>query len=226
MRRQPPTAVLVIAILHLIGGGLGLFSSICSCGSLLMVGSISSFMPAPPTLPARPGQPPLPNFNDLMKQMNDSIPGYRAFAIVALALSFLLDIMLISGGIGLLKMQPWARWLSLAYAPISILVRIGTAVYQLIWVIPATQALYAKFTATTPMPGFGFIMTISSGIGVFVNLLFIIYPIAVLIVLLLPSTAAAFRGEAPVRNDDWHDEEENDEGGWREPPPRSDKFRP
>lgn len=226
MRRQPTTAILIIAILHLVGGGLGLAGTLCGCGSLILTNSIGSMMPAPPTLPARPGQPPpppLPNFNDMMKSMNEQIPGYRAFMIVSLALSLLLDIMLLSGGIGLLKMQSWARWLSLVYAPISILVRIGGAVYQLVWVLPATQALFAKNTAA--LPAFSSLMTVSSGVGVFVNLVFILYPLAVIIVLLLPSTSAAFRGEIPVRKDDWRDEEEDEGDPWREPPPRSDKFR-
>jgi hypothetical protein len=223
MRRQPTNAILVIAILHLVGGGLDLAGSLCGCGGLILTNSIGSLMPAPPTLPARSGQPPpppLPNFNDMMKSMNDQIPGYLAFTIVSLALSFLLDIMLLSGGVGLLKMQPWARWLSLVYAPISILVRIGTAVYQLIWVLPATQAMFAKSMAA---PAFSSFMTVSSGIGVFVNLLFCTYPIAVIIVLLLPSTAAAFRGEISVRNVDGRGEEAFQEDPWRQS--RSDKFR-
>ena len=217
MRRHRTTPILVLAILHLIGGGLGLIGSLCGCGGLLMGNALGSFKP--PTFPARPGQPPPPSFNDPMKYLNDHVPGYRAFTIVSLALSFLLGIMLISGGIGLLNMQPWARWLSLVYAPISIVVRVGEFVYQLVWVMPATNALYAKSMAAT---GFASLMTISSEIGLFVNLLFVIYPITVLIILLLPSTAAAFRGEAPVRGEDAGAEEMDENEPRREPP--SDAF--
>ena len=42
MPRYRPTPVFVIAILHLVGGGLGLFSSICGCGGLLMGSAFSS----------------------------------------------------------------------------------------------------------------------------------------------------------------------------------------
>jgi hypothetical protein len=85
------------------------------------------------------------------------------------------------------------------------------------------QAMYAK----TPMPpGFSSIMTISSGAGVFFGLLVILYPIAVFIVLLMPSSGAAFRGEVPVRKDELdNEEEETEDDPWRQPPPRSDKFR-
>lgn len=225
MHRQPTTAILIIAILHLVGGGIDLVGTLCGFGSLILTNSLGSVMPAPPSLPARPGQPPPPmppNAFDIMKQLNDAIPGYRAFTIVSLALNFLIDMLLISSGIGLLKMQPWARWLSLVYASISILFHLGTFVYQLIWVLPATKSLFAN----TSMPaGFSSLVTVSSGIGVVVNLLYAIYPVAVIVVLLLPSTAAAFRGETPVPQEDWRDKEEDEGDPWREPPPRSDKFR-
>jgi hypothetical protein len=224
MRRQRTTAILVIAILHLVGGGLGLIGTLCGGATLLIMPSLSSFMP--PTPPARPGPPPLPaqppGYNEMMDYMNDNVPGYRAFLIGTLAVNFLMDVMLLSAGIGLLKMQPWARWLSLIYAIISILVHIGSFVYNLLWVIPATQALYANFTT---MPAFSSLMTITSEVGAFLTLLIIIYPIVVLIILLLPSTSAAFRGEIPAREDDLRDSEEIDEDSRREPPPRSDKFR-
>lgn len=226
MYRHRTTPILVLAILHLVGGGLGLFGSLCGCGGLLMSNALSS---AIPTMPQRPGQPPPPpNANEINKYMNDHVPGYLAYTVIALVLSFLLDIMLISGGIGLLNMHPWARWLSLAYAPLSILVRLVGFVYQLVWVMPAMESLYAKNPA---MKGMSSIISISSGIGAFVNLLFIIYPITVLVILLLPSTAAAFRGELPARKrdfirDDFEDEEREEDEPWREPPPRSDKFRP
>ena len=147
--------------------------------------------------------------------MDDHVPGYRAFTIVGLGLSFLLDIMLISGGIGLLSVQPWARWLSLVYAPISILVRIVSFVFQMVWVMPATKALYAKSMAAS---GFASMATVTSGIGLFVSLLIIIYPITVLVILLLPSTAAAFRGEIPVRAEEAGAEEMDENEPWREPP--------
>lgn len=227
MRRQRTTPILVIAILHLVGGGLGFLFSVCTCGSLLMIDSISSLVPAPPTFPARPGQPPPPppppSTKEVMNYLNNNVPGYRGFTVAGLGVSFLLDIMLLAGGIGLLRMQPWARWLSLVYASISILFRLTSFIYQLIWVLPATQALYAKFAAAT---GLSSLMTISSGIGAIATLLVIIYPISVIIVLFLPSTSAAFRGEIPVRDDDWDEGEEYDDDRWREPPPpRSDKFR-
>lgn len=161
-----------------------------------------------------------------MKQMSERVPGYRAFTIGSLAFDLLLDVMLISAGIGLLKMQLWARSLSLVYAPLSILFHIGSFVYQIVWVIPALTAIYAQaMQGMTALPGFASIMKFSTGAGAVVTLLVLIYPIAVIIILLLPSTTAAFRGEVPVRGDDLPDEEESEEDHWEKPRPRSDKFR-
>lgn len=227
MRRQRTTPILVIAILHLVGGGLGLLLSLCTVGGLVMTSTLGSITP-PPSFPTRPGQPapPMPPTADqIMKQMNDQIPGYRAFTVGSLASSFLLDFMLLTAGIGLLSVQPWARWLSLVYAPLSILNRLGSFLYSLIWVLPATKALYAN---NPGLAGFSSFATITSGISLFFSLTLIAYPIAVLIILLMPSTAAAFRGETRIRSneEDRLDEEEDDDDSWRQPPTRSDKFRP
>ena len=221
MRRQRTTAILVIAILHLVGGGLGLIISLCGCGGLIMTNALSSAMP---TEPRTPGQPPPMSRSpvDVTNYYNEHIPGYRAFTFGGLALSLMLDIMLLAAGIGLLNVQPWARWLSIVYAPISILNRLASFVYQLVWVLPVTQELYGNNPAMAGMSSF---VSISGGIGLFVSLLFVLYPITVVVLMLLPSTAAAFRGELPSREDDYREDDMEEEDPWREPPPRSDKFR-
>jgi hypothetical protein len=215
---------MVIAILHLVGGGLGLLGSLCGCGGVLMImgGSLSSMtMPTPPTKPGQPAPASPPAFGDVIKYYENTVPGYKAFTFGSLAFSFLLDVMLLSGGVGLLKMQSWARILSLIYAPISIIVRIFGSIYQIVWVTPATKALYEKNPALAGMSSF---VSISSGIGVIFGLLLVLYPIAVLIVMLLPSTAAAFRGETVPSTRERSDlGEEDPDDPWREPP-RSDRF--
>ncbi len=218
MPRQRTTPILVLAILHLVGGGLGLFFSLCGCGGLVMSNALSSVTP---TFPTRPGQPPPPpNAAQIMQYYDDHVPGYRAFTIGNIALSLLLDLLLIAGGIGLLKMQPWARWLSLVYAPLSILYHLASFLYSLILVMPATDKLYAQNPALAAMSSF---ITFASGIGVFFALLIVIYPIAVIVILLLPSTSAAFRGEMPVDLDNLGAEEPDEDEPKHEPP--SDKFR-
>jgi hypothetical protein len=108
--------------------------------------------------------------------------------------------------------------LSLVYAPISILNRLVAFIYQLVLVMPATEKLYAQNPVLANMSS---LMSISTGVGLFVSLLFIIYPLVVVIILLMPSTAAAFRGEAPTQPEDLGEEDSYPEDPWREPP-RSD----
>ncbi len=155
-----------------------------------------------------------------MKYMNDHIPSYLGVTIGTLIVSFLLDIMLLTAGIGLLGVKPWARRLSLVYAPLSILYHLANFLYSLLLVMPATDKMYAQYPA---LAGMSSIMTAASGIGVFLTLLLIVYPITVLVILLLPSTAAAFRGEVPVDADDLREEELDEDERGREPP--SDRFR-
>jgi hypothetical protein len=45
MRRQRPTSILVIAILHLVGGGLGLLFALCGLGGIVLSSAVSSAVP-------------------------------------------------------------------------------------------------------------------------------------------------------------------------------------
>jgi hypothetical protein len=134
-----------------------------------------------------------------MKYYEENVPGYKFFTFTALAVGLLLDLMLLASGIGLLLMHPWARALSLIYAPLSILFHVVSFAYQLIFVMPATQDFFARIPAVGPM---GSLVAIITDIGLIVGFLVVIYPIVVLILLLRSSTAAAFRGETPSKMDD------------------------
>ena len=223
MRRNVPTAVTVIAILHLVGGGLGLILSLCGCGGYLMQGAFSAItMPTPPTRPGQPPPPAPPNPGQMMKEIESAIPGYKVFTIASLGVSLVLDILLLSAGIGLLKLQSWARILSFIYAPISILYHIGSAVFQLGFVTPAMQAIYAKNPALAGMSSFTGVL---SGIGVFFGLVFILYPIVVLVVLLRPSIAASFRtGLTPSESEAFEEEDRSDDDSWPDRP-NDDRIR-
>ena len=131
-------------------------------------------------------------------------------------MNLLIDVMLLSAGIGLLKMKPWARTLSIVYAPISILFHIVTFIYQIVYVVPATREMYERYTA---FAGFSSVMGFTMLAGVCLSLVVVVYPIVVLVIMLKRSTVAAFRGEAPVAETD----ESFEADQWPEPP-RSDKF--
>ena len=220
MPRQRTTPILVLAILHLVGGGLGLLLSLCGCGGLLLSGAMGSVQQ--PTSAVRPSQvAPPPNAGQITQYYKDNVPGYSAFTFGSLGFGILLDGLLIAAGVGLLSVRPWARWLSLIYAPLSILYHIATFFYQLLLVMPATDKLFSQNPA---LVGMSSILSVSSGIGLFVGLLFTIYPITVIIILLLPSTAATFAGATSIPVADALQEDPDEDDPWRQPP--SDKIRP
>lgn len=218
MVRQRPTAILVFAILHIVGGSLGIFAS---CYTIAMLGAswgtAATSAPAPAAPQQGPAIPAPPSASEIMRYYVDNVPGYGAFQFGGLGMSVLLDLLLLAGGIGLLKMQPWARVLSLIYAPLSILFHIVSFVYQLVLVVPATHDLFARNSSLGPLAS---LMEMFATLGVFASLLVIIYPIVVLVFMLRRSTAAALRGDIPAADV----EEALADDPWREPP-RSDDFR-
>lgn len=216
MRRQRTTTILVLAILHLVGGGIGLLSS---CYSLSMLG-ITQMSSAPPTTARTPANPP--SSSDILRYYAEHAPGYWVFQIGSLAVDLLLDIMLLAAGVGLLKVQPWARTLSLVYAPLSILFHIAVFIYQIVFLAPLIGDAYAQYPAIQVL---GAVMQAVLVVVFFVSLLVCIYPVVVLVLLLRPATAAAFRGELPAREGAFPEDEEAEAAPWQEPPPRSDKFR-
>jgi hypothetical protein len=211
MLRRRPTTILVIAILHLVGGSIGLFGS---CYSLTILGAaqVTTATPATPK-----GQATPPSTSEVMKYCATHVPGYWVFQVGSLTASMVLDIMLLTAGIGLLKMQPWARTLSVVYAPLSILFHVVSFIYQVVFLAPAMLEAYQQYPS---MAAFSSIMGFALYAGLFASLLVTLYPIVVLVIMFRRSTIAAFRGEAasdeptePYGDDSWRD------------PPRSEAFR-
>ncbi len=208
MVRQRPTSILILAILHLVAGGFGIFGSCYSVVIMATANSASSsatvVTPAPANPAGRPSPTAPPSASQIMKYYQEHIPAYKAFTFSALAVDLVLDLMLLASGIGLLLMHPWARVLSLIYAPLSILFHVVSFAYQLIFVIPATHDLFAHMTGSGPM---GTLLAAITDISLIVGFLVVIYPIVVLILLLRPSAVAAFRDEAPAKMSDGIPEE-------------------
>jgi hypothetical protein len=205
--RKRPTPVLVIAILHLVGGTLLLLSSACGAA---MQGIAAGMQPG-----AGPGGPGMISQQQMQAELEKQIPGYTAVTYAQMGGDFLFGIVLVVAGIGLLSMQPWARLLSIIYAIFSILNHIFSLVYALAVVVPGTQAVLEKTFASDPnlkaaLPGMGGMMSGLMVFGVVVGALFIVYPITVLIVLTRRSVVAAFRGELP-------EAEREPEDYWDEP---------
>jgi hypothetical protein len=206
MTRYRPTAVLVLATLHLVGGGLGLVMDVC--GGAVVVGG-SSFSPGAGQSPQAKAQQELQK--RLEQRLNEEMPARTAMTYASLAVSLLLDVLLLAGGVGLLSMQPWARTLSLVYAVLSILAKVFTLA-NLAFTWPVINQVIEQEAARNP--NLGPITSMMPGIlgltAVF-TLLLMIYPVVVLIILLRPRVAAAFREgagpEGPAEPPDFLDAE-------------------
>jgi hypothetical protein len=213
IRRRPPAPVTVLGILHLVGGGLGLLSGIC--GGLYQLASSASGGSPFGLAAAQQGAAGV-----VMKAI-ENVPGQKAVTAVQLVVDLALSVMLVVAGIGLLRMRPWARSLSLVYAPLSILFHIFSLVWALGFVMPVVQEVVAAELAKNPPPQDAAAL-MGARIGMIAGLLgqvTVIYPIVVLCILLSPSVAAAFRGEAVARKE----AEEFADEGWRPMRPPGDR---
>src|SRR5665213_992710 len=188
MRAKRPTSIMVIAIFHFIFGALGLL-----WGLFLMLGVLFLLShPKPAAVAPNPNQPTLLAIDEYV----DARAPFRREAQVAAVLTGLfLSVVLLADGIGLLFYQPWARFVAIGYGVLSILYQACWLLYAILCLLPIQLAFYDALPAATAQ-----VQTDKTGgrIGVacgsLLPVLGLIYPAIVLVVMLLPSTAAAFRG--------------------------------
>jgi hypothetical protein len=202
MARKRPAAILVIAILNLLGGAWNLLVSLIACAGLVIIGSSSPSGPRPGTTP---------DMSSTTAYIAVHAPHYMAFSAFDVGLDFLLSILLVSAGIGLLLMGGWGRWLSLVYVPLSVISRTLNLVYKGFIVIPLISEFYqmgAKSGTVQPSAATG--AKVGAIGAVIIQFAFILYPIVVAIVMLRPSTAKAFRAAAKYDRRDEEEEELND----------------
>jgi hypothetical protein len=110
--------------------------------------------------------------------------------------TLLLSILLIVSGIGLLRMQSWGRIMALVYGTVSILSHIAVLVCMVMVSVPVAQAFAEKMAAKGEQEKMmASLMQFGVYMGMAVPIISMIYPAIVLILMLRPSVAAAFRGE-------------------------------
>ena len=196
------SAIKVLAILNLVGGFLGLLGSLFA-----VVGLVSG--------PNLFGTPPNANSFDpalIEAQMAATLPAYRVAQYGSLVLGFVLDFLLISSGFGLLYYQKWARVLAIAYAVLSLVVKVATVAYQFLVVIPAMGPIIDQALVNAP-PAQRQAMAIGGKVGGYLGgclpLVFAVYPIVVLSILLSKSGKAAF--DPLPREDDYDDKDDYDD---------------
>jgi hypothetical protein len=195
LKRQMPTSVQVIAILHLVYGGLAISLGLCN-GALQASGGVNNFRPPAPPPGAKVQLPP--DVGPRMQRFfEDSIPFYNGIQITYLALWFVLSAVLVVAGIGLLGMRPWSRKLSLGYGFSSIAFQLANFIYLIAFVISAANDFYRQMEQEFPnMPLLAVARTTTMVTFAF-QLLGLIYPIVVLVLLTRRGVVAAFAGQPP-----------------------------
>jgi len=127
-------------------------------------------------------------FNHLL---HTKAPGFTGYQVVAnLAVPWLLTLLLLAAGIALLRRRRSGRTLSLAFALLSILHKLGMAAYTLVFLLPIYQAPLHALDVSQPLNRFGVPMQdvaataeMTSILGaVAMPMLLLIYPFAVLLV--------------------------------------------
>jgi hypothetical protein len=213
MQRRRPTSVLVIAIFQLVFGGLGMV-----CGACALVGAAAGdgqqFQ-----MPGAPKDPDQEKLEKLIQQVEDKdVPGKKAFDIGDQVVNWVLAIALIASGIGLLKMQSWARALAIIYAIVSVLEKIVGLIYTFAFINPALREALQQMPAEdrTKVEPFVTLGIVGGPVILFVMM---IYPVIVLIVMLLPSVARAFRPYDPDRDLGGMEDHED----YRDPPAFDDR---
>jgi len=129
--------------------------------------------------------------NNPVLQLIHNNPGYAAWMNLSLVLGFLARAVLLTAGIGLLKLKPWARTLSIVYGIYEIvMVLVGTTVNYVFLMQPMLEQAHGK-------QGPEAAAAIGGAIGGTVGGCFgIIYPVLLLIFMMRANVVAAFRPPA------------------------------
>jgi hypothetical protein len=204
--KKKPPVITVFGILNIIFGGLGLLGAIC--------GGLATFAFAQVNMPG-PGNMPNP-VKDMFEYMDKHAPLYTTYMIFEIVIGLIMAVILIVAGIGLLKVRPWARWLSIAYAGVRlVLILVGLALTILVFnpVLADWQAEYNKRTVaagTQPPPSFGSGAT-NNVTAVLFSILGAAFSIALLVVMFLPNVRATFaRAALPEDERNLYDAEDDE----------------
>jgi hypothetical protein len=223
MARRLPRAVQVIAILHLVFGGLRLFCA--------LTGGLMKLAGAPKALPQTGGTPQQQDLaqqerrKEITEQVNaNRIPLYRAYTITNQVLSVLYSMVLLASGVGLLTLRSWARWLSVGYAACNLMGNLCVFGYTIAFFIPAQNDAFRQLPPQSEEERLAYNMATVLAPGT--PCVMMTYPAAVLIVLLLPSVGAAFRPrkQRRRRGDPMEEVRDRDRAASRERPPYGGRF--
>ena len=169
---QRPTSVTVFGILNIVFAGFGIVGIVFAAMLFTVVGS---------------------NSNNPVVQIIQDNPGFATWMKISVVLGFIVSLALLAAGIGLLKLQPWARTISIIYGIYSlIMVPVGTVVNY----IYVTRPMIEQAQGTQGPAAAG---AIGGAIGGMIGGCFgLIYPVLLLIFMFRSNVVAAFRPPPPA----------------------------
>jgi hypothetical protein len=205
----------VVAILQILFGSLGLLFSLCG-GAIQLAGGSKIFAPPGGAQAAGP---------DVEGMIRARVPFYEAWQIGGLALGVAAGAVMLVSGIGLLRMRPWARKVTIGYACYNILATIANFVFALVVTAPLMKEIFAELRADPKLPPQAVsVLNLTetfATIGTYTNLVFLAYPIILLAVMFFPHVRAAFRAASlpPAKEEEDGDEDYDEEPGDEKGPP-------
>jgi hypothetical protein len=133
MKKAKPTVAVVLGILHMVFGSLGLICNLCGMAGMgaIYFGANEIYKQASATEKKE--------LEEIWQQLNDNVPGFIVYLFADLIGSMLLGLVLLIAGIGLLRVKPWARQLSIIWAVVRVIVVVATLIYTVAVVNPGTQ---------------------------------------------------------------------------------------
>ena len=205
LRTGRPTTVTVLGILNIIFGSGLLLLLLCGGLSLLLLAGLQSSMPRGPAQP--------PSMFEAYEYVQQRQPSYYPFLGLSVVEGVVFALVLLSSGIGMLKVRSWARWASILAAFMSLTMNLISVVYTMVLVNPVTAEYQADLGRRMGNPvasGFSD-PTMLNVVTLITALISAAYPVTLLVILFLPHVRRAFARAAERRelpDEDYDDRED------------------
>jgi hypothetical protein len=204
MPTKRPAIVVIIALMQLGFGGMALFNSVISLTGLQ--NWLASFAKVGGSI----GESLSPQ--EIESRLTAAIPYYGLIQLGSDLLGVVLALLMLGSAVGLLRLRPWGRQLTLIYVLGSIAYNIAYYIFAFGMQLPATFTVLDSMPKPAGQEGemwptILLAAKISTFVGLGLGSLSILYPLAILIVMFRPAVRAVFRGEEykPLEPEDYRD---------------------
>jgi hypothetical protein len=203
MSRLRPTAVTVLAILNIVIGSLYLLVYSCCCAGLLLIGVFLDRAAAQ--------DEPTRLFKDFVDALTAEAPSALIWLFGMLGIEIILAVGLLVGGIGLLRLQPWARLLCIMVAIAFLLAQVAWLIYEFTILQTALESARQQVARMGAPPDNPLPQDVSRLV---IEVVEALYQVILLVFLLQPRIARAFKPEPalPDNRDQWHDTSADQDG--------------